>query len=466
MTLLRRRWVLLLLVALAARAITFGNPLMHADEQFYFVVAKAMWAGQLPYVDLWDRKPLGLFLLYMPAALLPLPWGTLAYQALALAFVVGTAALVARFADRVGWGAGALAAGCAYILWLGVMNGPSGQSPVFYNLPVAAAAWLTVTRAADRRAGLLAMTLMGLALQIKPAAVFEGMLFGLWLLAAEWRARRSLPALLAYAGAMMTLAALPTALSWSFYAAQGHAASWWQANVTAVLGRRPDSPLWQVRNAARLLLLLSALLAMAGASRHEPAEDRATRAFLFAWLLVAVGGVVLFGGWYDHYGLPIALPASACAAGFLGGRGRRWAAPILLTAALAGQIKAGTDIWKHGGLADLRRLVAAVGPGPGTLFVYSGETLLYPETARRPLSRYIFPSHFFLAREEESIGVMQADELRRILAQRPDVIVMTPKYKSEEAHIRAVVIQVVAHEYRRVATVPVGQGLAYVYRRR
>ena len=461
-----RRWPTLLLVAIAARALTLGNPLVHADEQFYFVVARAMWNGALPYVDLWDRKPLGLFLLYMPAAALPLPWGTLAYQALALGCAVATAALVARFADRAGWGRGALAAGIAYLLWLDLLNGASGQSPVFYNLPVAAAAWLVATRPSDRRAGLIAMALIGLAMQIKSAAIFEGVFLGLWLLVDHWRARRSAPRLVGYGAALIGIALAPTLAAWAFYASHGEGMVWWQANVPAILLRRPDPPLTQLRNGLRLSLIVSPVIAMAWGGRGgADGGDVRVRHFLPAWFAASVAGVVVFGGWYDHYGLPVLAPGLACGARFFGGGGRRFVAPILLAAALAGQITVGVNRLKHGDGGDLTGLARAVGPGPGTLFVYSGETLLYPLTGRAPVTRWIFPSHLYLAREEGSIGVRQADEVRRILARRPDVIVAGPRYRSEEPPIRALLEAALVRGYRLKTRVRVGAEPVGVYAR-
>ena len=50
-------WLVLLLavVAIAARAQTFGNPVIGFDEQFYLVVGDRMVHGALPVVDSFDR---------------------------------------------------------------------------------------------------------------------------------------------------------------------------------------------------------------------------------------------------------------------------------------------------------------------------------------------------------------------------------------------------------------------------
>ena len=70
----RHRGAILTAVAVAARAGTFGNPNIHVDEQFYLYVARRMLEGARPFVDVWYRKPIGLFALYLPAAALPYSW--------------------------------------------------------------------------------------------------------------------------------------------------------------------------------------------------------------------------------------------------------------------------------------------------------------------------------------------------------------------------------------------------------
>ena len=77
-------------------------------------------------------------------------------------------------------------------------GGGGGQTPVFYNLPMIVAAWLVLrvaaprdgtpaTPGAIRRHGAAAMLLVGLALQIKTSAVFEGIYLGLALGWIAWR---------------------------------------------------------------------------------------------------------------------------------------------------------------------------------------------------------------------------------------------------------------------------------------
>ena len=232
-----------MIVALAARAITFGNPITHADEQFYFAFARAWLHGAVPYVDIWDRKPIGLFLVYLPAALFGNMLGIWAYQAMALASLVATAFLIARLADRAGWGKGALAGAIAYILWVDFIDGQGGQAPIFYNLLMAGAAVLIAPRGDGQTPrlarGFAAMALVGLALQIKYSVVFEGIFFGLWLLWREWQAGRRL-AILPIGAGLVAVALIPTAAAWLAFSAAGAGDAWLYANVTSILERKAD----------------------------------------------------------------------------------------------------------------------------------------------------------------------------------------------------------------------------------
>ena len=138
------RWlvpVLLMLLAVAARAQTFGNPVLGYDEQFYLLVGDRMLHGAIPFVDIFDRKPIGLFLIYAGIRLLG-GEGTLQYELVALLVAWSTAVLVWRFARRLTAAPGALAAAAAYLIWLDFMEGEGGQAPVFFNLPMIGAALL------------------------------------------------------------------------------------------------------------------------------------------------------------------------------------------------------------------------------------------------------------------------------------------------------------------------------------
>lgn len=455
---------ILLLVALAARAIDIANPITYVDEQFYFVVARAMVHGALPYVDIWDRKPIGLFLLYLGPAAAGYPAGILIYHLLALAFVAATAMIIARIAERAGWAAGALPAAICYILYLNLAEGEGGQSPIFYNLPVALAAASILAAIQGRRslvpAGCMAMALVGVALQIKYSAVFEGVFFGLWLCGAGWRRWRRLPPVAAFGALLITLALLPTAAALAFYVWRGHAGDFIYANFISILMRNRDPVREQLHNLRVTFELLAPFAAIAVfAWRKRDSEQRTAQAFLIAWFAAAVAGLLIFGGWYDHYSLPVMAPGCVLSACFFARlKWRRWSATALLGGlALIGHHMLIHDVRRRGTQAQFAALARAVGTGPGCLYVYSGQPMLYAATGRCTVTTRLFYSHLNTYREQGSVGVDQAAEIRRILARRPQEIVMEKMFRGEREQIREIMLAGLRRYYFPKAVVRLGK---------
>ncbi len=464
----RNRLMVLIAVAVAARAATFGNPLVHVDEDFYFTAARLIANGAVPYVDVWDRKPIGLFLLYLLPASLPLGWGIIAYQLMALAAVVITAWFVIRLATVAGWGRGATYAGILYVLWLNLADGQGGQAPILYNPMVAGAAWLIVTNTRRRSwwQDAAAMALMGLALQVKYSVVFEGVFFGLWILAREWRAGLGPFRILVRAGGLAGIALLPTVAVIGYYASIGQFDAFLFANFESITARQADPPRERWGNLARLFLILSPLMAMAVVTARKSAVAEASeRRFMLCWFAVALLGILVPGGWFDHYALPAAVPGAVCAAGFLATRPRGPAA-VLLSAALIGQVLVIANCESRGNRRELAAITDAIGEGTGCLWVYSGSPKIYAAANRCHATRYLFPSHLYRTRENGAIGVPQAMEVARILRGAPAVIVMRPPSIGERRDIRAMVERVIAADYAVAARQPLGNEVLTIYRRR
>ncbi|MEZ0243698.1 MAG: hypothetical protein ACAH11_10010 [Sphingomonas sp.] len=469
------RWALILIAALIARGLTFGSPLLHVDEEFYFVTAQRIVEGAVPYVDVWDRKPIGLFLIYMPAAALGVPLGIWAYQAMALACVVGTAWLIARMAEKAGFGRGALVGAILYILCLNFGDGQGGQAPVFYNLLVAGAFALSIPDPADRAGdwarmgkGVLALLLVGLAMQIKYTAVFEGVFLGLWLMWREWRLGSAPVKVVVYGSVMVAAAVLPTAAAWAAFARAGHGDAFVFANFTSILARRSE-PWFRLLGAAlKAALILAPLLILAGFSRHTRVEgnQKPVRDLMFGWLIAAVVGFVIFGSWFNHYTLPVMVPAAVCAAGVLGShpRGRNYAGRIVIACFVIGQAVILSNFWIRGDRAQLETMAGAIGHGPGCLYVYSGTSMIYAYTGRCAVTAWIFPSHIARERENGALGVDQLEEVDRIFAKRPQFVVMRPKFIGERLEARERVMrQLDAGGYRLKGRWPIGDQILNVY---
>ena len=478
----RTNWgaaLLILAIALALRGWDFGNPVIHVDEQYYLLVGDRMLHGALPYVDIWDRKPIGLFALFAAIRLLPGD-GVLAYQIVATLFAAATAWLVMRAARRLeATPVGALGAAAAYLLLLSLLNGRGGQAPVFYNLPVVAAALLTLRlpALAQRGAvrgilanGLAACLLAGVAIQIKYTAAIEGAFVGcvhLWFLA---RARAGLARLVAGALGWGVAGLAPTLAAIAYYHAQGPDvfAAFWFANFTSI-GLRAGYPATQL--AMRLLgiaAILAPLIACAwlGAQWRPRAGVVASRwRIAIGWLIAALGGFVAIGTFFDHYALPLIAPLAILAASAFGRSPRALIATLALGAALVVSEGLMRPNDARGARAVAR--IVARNSGGECPYVFIGDTITYRLADTCLPTAYAFPNLLAYSTEQGATGIDEAAEVRRILARRPPVIVTSDRRLSiwNPASLFAVKAAL-ARDYRPVLTAPRAGYHTVVYLRR
>lgn len=468
--------LLLLLLALALRAPDFGNPIIHTDEQYYLLVGSRMWHGALPYIDLWDRKPIGLFLLYAATRMLPGD-GIVAYQAVALLFAVGTAWAIGRAARLAGANAaGALIAGAAYLVWLPLLSGRAGQSPVFFNLFMALGGMLLLrlprlAQRGDRRAiiwsGAAACLLAGLAIQTKYTPAVEGALFGLAHLYYLRRAGAK-PGVLWLAGLLwLGLGLAPTLAAIGFYWQLGPAAfrAFWYDNFSSIFARGHysypiDLTLRRLAGIGAQLLLL--VLCAVAAARRDWRREELRLAVI--WLGAALVPFVLLGVFFDHYALPL-LPPLLTLAAVTFARHRRIALAIVAAGLSVFAVEAAIRPDDAPGVRALARVVKA-NSGRECPYVFIGDAIVYHLADVCIPTAYAFPSTLAYAPEQGATGIDEAAEVRRILAHRPPVIVSAGRPLAEwNRASHAAVAAALARAYRPVFSVPRGDYRAVVYLR-
>ncbi|MGK6320108.1 hypothetical protein [Sphingomonas sp. DT-204] len=476
--------LILLLVAFALRFPMFGNPVIHSDEQFYLLVGDRMLHGALPFVDIWDRKPIGLFLIFAAARRIGGGDGIVACQIAATLSAAGTAWLVACLASRRTGAAASVMAGATYLVWLLIFDGAGAQAPLFYNLAMAGAALIMVDVVSDasgrcaRWRGVVAMTLVGIAIQIKYTVVFEGLLFGLALVWRRHRSGAALPGLAGDGALWAGMALLPTLIAFAAYAAAGHGAAFAYANFVSIFDFAPNDTVGEriayVALAAIGLLPLLAC-AVAGVRRRpatSPAERRTAR-FLLLWLGVAVLAVLLGKSFKGHYFLPVLLPLCVAAAPMFAPAGRaqriewRIAAPLLLLGLVLAVFTMRDHVKRRGDAEAIGALVGMIGDRPaGCMFGFGAEPILYHLTRSCTLTPYLFRSHLSQTREARAIGVDPLAELRRVLGRCPGTIVVRASKDNTNPAAAREVERAVAERYRLVGAVRVGSLPQRVYRLR
>lgn len=464
-----QRWLcygVILAVALLVRANYFGDPAPDYDEQLYHFVGERMLSGALPFVDIWDRKPLGLFLIYAFTSLVGGP-GVLPYQfAACLSATIGGGfvfALSRRFSDVIG----SLVAGILYVLYLSAFGVPVGQSEVFYIPILLGMALLavqsveTVSVAVVSRKALWMMVLGGVALQIKYSVLPQCLFFGV---VALWRLHRlslPLPALAVRAMLYGACGLLPTALVAGFYFATGHFEAFAFANFLSIFDRGPLTG--HLRDAYRMLVGIMAfpliVCALAGAWKFLRRADRsASYAIVLGWSVSAAVSSLMIGNIYIHYFAPVVAPLLILASPALAMS--RSGAILGGTAAVLAVFFYNPGFHKELSIGNRHAIAGAadvlapyVGRGRDCLYVFDGPTALYPATHSCLPTIYIYPDHLSNSMEAPAIGVDAAQEVRRILANRPAAIItasrpIVPRYNALTAQL---VNQAVARDYIRVA---------------
>jgi hypothetical protein len=471
-------FVVLLAVAILLRCDTFGDPNLHGDEVFYQTVGIAMHHGALPYVDVWDRKPFGLFALYyLIAALSAAP---LAYQIVATLFAAGTAWAIAAIAatlrardvtdgeaaDRAeGLWSGGLFAGICYLLWLAPMQGFGGQSPVFYNLFVALAVLLVLRALPRLREGrlpagaALAMLLAGIGITIKTTALFEGLFLGLVCTFALWRSSAPRGRVAEWLLLLAALGAAPSLAIAAAYGANGHWPEFWHAMVTSNIAKQPDPRTALVR-LGLVMAILTPFLVLAALGLRRMAPDG--RRFTLLWLAAAFAGLCAVPNFYIHYAMPLLVPLSVAAAAFLAGRGRIWTAVI---AAMACVVAPPFDFAhtraSRAAMAELARTTRAH-LGGGGLLTYEGPSQLYRLTGQPFASPLVFPTHFSHAIERDVSHLSTLGEMKRVLATRPGAVVVAEPIRNgpinEQTH--QLVLEYVGRHCRLIKAIPVLERLS------
>ena len=458
---------LIIAVAVATRIVSWWNPVAHVDDQFYLLAGEEMLRGHWPYIDVWDRKPLGLFLLYSGVA-----WvgggSILGLNLVATAFVASTALVVRQIALRFTTPLAALLAALTYLLVLPLYGGQNGQSPVFYNLLIAGS-FLLLLRASEGRGSaranaFAAMLLCGLAMTIKQTSFVEGAFMGLAFL---WLFHRSAMRPLAIAGngvAMVAVALLPTFLCFLAYWLNGPAAAheFAYANFISIFERQSWSPLARLAGIALLFLYLFPLFIMSGigaVSLWRSRRNELPAALLIGWLAAALLGYLSVPAFFDHYALPLVAPLCVAAAVFYGMKsGPLFFAGYMVFCLIQGSMLDWRSNRDEAARYELIRRTVDQARHGGCLYVSDGPSRLYSDFPECRPTRYLFPDHLVLITEMDAVGVNTADEVANILASRPEVVVTRVTRKGRHPiEIRTILSTQLSRYYRPLLTTPEGE---------
>lgn len=465
----RNAFIAIVIIAIATRIVSWWNPVAHVDDQFYMLAGYDLLHGRWPYIDIWDRKPLGLFILYAGIAAIG-GKSVLVMNLIATAFAAATAVVIRQIALRFAPPAAAALGALTYLLVIPLYGGQNGQTPVFYNLLIVGSMLLLLraeedgTASAIARNSLLSMLLCGLAMTIKQVNVAEGCFFGLSYLYLFYRAGKSSPAIMGWAAIMIAVALAPTAMDYVIYRVAGpeQAQAFLYANFVSIFQRKSFPVISRLASASYFFLYLFPLLGMAIAGfvrlwRTMP--NRLSTRLLTGWMISALIGYVLVPSFYDHYALPIIVPLSVIAAI---NYGRDIGALYFLAYAFfciyPGQIIDWPGNRQRAAQYERIRDMVDRARGSGCVFVADGPSRLYLDFPECRPTKYLFPDHLVLVVEANAIGTDPRRELKRILDQHPAVIVSRRAERGRHSpEVDQLLQDHLSRDYRRLIALPRGR---------
>ena len=432
-----------LLFALAIRAAALADWFYDVDDQLYILIGQRMLRGALLYVDLWDRKGPALYLTY--AAVAALSSSLMAFRlAAVLAAALGGYG-INRIARLIAAPQGAMLAGLAYCTLLGEYGGGGGQAPVFYNLPMIAAAWCLATRLdllsrghVDARvvAGMLSA---GIAIMFKQSALIESVFFGVTVMIFLARSGIAASRVWQTAAMLALVGATPTLAAVLFYAGIGHFPELWQATVLSNFSRNYNLDNSRLARLGLFTLHLALPLGIAVLGFLSSRKSTVTMQplyFVAAWAIVAIAAVLVVPNIFDYYALPLLAPLCLLGAGLYSRRD----IGLLAGLGLISVILVSGHVLDFGLRAQSRNQGDAIADYVRRetphrhLLVFGEAAFLYVLTDAPLPSRLTFPPHLYDTAELHASPLDPVREVHRILAQRPETVVLDEPLSLQQAN--------------------------------
>ena len=481
-------------VILIERLPTIGFAYLNVDESAYLAIGEAMLHGAVPYVDIVDRKPVGLYLIYaLAVAIFPDP--IIGARVLGLLCTGVSAAFIAGIARRHLQESRACAtlAATLFSCYAILYGGDAAQYNVFIMPFVAAAAWIVFENLARISQGLrpqvlllgAAGLLLGLAMQIKYTPAFEAIGFGILLIAAGWRYRAALGlaglrALLAGLGLMIAGGLAPTLAAAAAYWRMGLFDVFMFYNFTVNVVRPatdylPGLLAFRIAEACAIAAPLTAFsiryAARLRAGPYVSISERWVQAGLAVWFAAAVFGALVQRQPYLHYFYAIVPPLALWAAGALVGRfglvrPKPWIAALIIPAFIGYAGGWIVETISHGS-AYLPREVAQTlrAERVRSLYVFNYFGVLYHLSGLPSPTRYTLPTHLLRDLEAASFQFDAKSEVGRILESEPQVVVVARPFAANIAPDRVALLDAALNKgYCTWRTYPAGRDTVYLYR--
>ncbi|QCE34693.1 hypothetical protein FAI40_04635 [Acetobacteraceae bacterium] len=462
-------WVILLLgiLALLCEFGAMGNPFPFSEQQFYLYGGGQILQHQIPYVDFWDRKPVGLFLLFAPIHLFG-PYRFYAMPIIAGLFMWVGAIMIARITRLLSCGLfPSFLAGAVYLIGSNAYpDETAGQAEQFY-IPLLIGAVLLIVQYWDRiqnsipdllKVGAGTMILLGMALEIKTSCVWDGVFLGIALLVIAVRQpnfslTQRFYAFFVCGAAWIFVALIPTLLILAYYAAHGILHDWVWANITnhhlrsKAIGHSTaffdyhryyanfakhaleTCFFWGLPTLYLTYRFIALWVAKLKAKDGSFVPPLTPLFFIFAWGWVSlVASIQLRGGYAAVHYTMAGMPAAVILGAVLWQR-NLWEKIFLLLPLVYFTPQAiATNLISFKDEVALEHKVASIlNQQPGCLFQLSGSYLFYdlsPATSQCRVNKFLLSGMLTSPEEQFALGVNREDQFLHDLKEHPLYLVI------------------------------------------
>jgi 4-amino-4-deoxy-L-arabinose transferase-like glycosyltransferase len=492
---------LLFLAVVLLRLPGFTHSVLDWDEGSYALVGREILLGHLPYVDAYEIKPPGAFIMY---ALAMLAFGVnfISLRLCGLLCVYATAMTLRLIALSIGLKRfSALSAGLFYACVTTTVGGLESNLEILAT-PFMTIACLALVRGMERRdlysqivTVTLAGIMVGLAVWIKfvpalPGSILTGTVLLYWLQQGTPLAR-ILGLGLLYSFLML----LPTISSGLFYWYLGHFDLFWLANFQATSRYLAISP-YDAYDLYILIPFLSVtkwmigsglvlILAAGGISRTKYRRPRSN--LIFIWLFGEILSVIIPLKFYDHYYLLLSGPVCLLAAFSIDGtesslgardiKNSRILIPVMLIFipyCCFNLLRFGSDLMSEGpdGPATIARLIAADSDHKSRpIWIVNAEPEIYLLSDAMSATMFGFPHHLLEKRYSGLIPRDQDTEIERIMNSTPLYVILETTSSGQwnkDVHVPSVRQEIIGHwinqTYEPVRAVPFKDKILTLYK--
>jgi O-antigen/teichoic acid export membrane protein/4-amino-4-deoxy-L-arabinose transferase-like glycosyltransferase len=452
-------YLALLVLTVLFRSSTFFTAAADWDESVYLLVSRSLLEGHLPYTEVWDHKPPGIYVIFAGAQAV-FGHSMLAIRLLSCLVVALTCVVLYKFGRSMTGGSQAAGVAAAGLYGASsLLNGGLAANTEIFFAPLVALAFYGLLGAPHLRLTsgrlLLVGLLIGLALQIKYVVAFELLaIAGLvtWAYVSQRRPMRNLTVAGLTMGAGVLSPAIATALVFTI---GGRFTEYFQANFEANLRYTAEvafsatelSRAFAAQVAGNPILWASALLAplcLFLPSRRRIIRTE-TMVLLAVWLIAGLLGACLTRRYYPHYFLQVLAPLSLLSAVAFSSA-LQWQKAVLPRLAFIGLliiplwvqtvqpllVRSASSVyrWHASGVAELRDRPAAIArylqgrisAADGVYVVDEAPVIYYLLGVPAP-TRYVLPHWLANPGFAKMAGVQPIAELETIMAQQPLYVV-------------------------------------------